>query len=115
MEEQKLHNLTAPVLPSPKKQDVSNLALRQVNSFNTPPIKAYVAQKGEAEQYEYKSRGIRVNKYCTTPTKKNSRGLKKDHGQSGSEKFIQGKLAKQLSVCKHEQVFPIKYGTEPSS
>ena len=31
MEEHKLHSVTAPVLPSPKKQDVSNLALGQVN------------------------------------------------------------------------------------
>ena len=44
--------MTAPVLPSPKKQDVSNLASRQVNSIITPPIKAYVAQKGEDEQDE---------------------------------------------------------------
>ena len=50
--EQKLQSVTAPVLPSPKKQDVSNLASRQVNSIIAPPIKAYVAQKGEAEQYE---------------------------------------------------------------
>ena len=83
MEEQKLQSVTAPELPSPKKQDVSNLALKQFNSISTPPIKAYVAQKGEAEQYEYEPKGIRVNKYCATPTKKNSRGLKKDHGQSG--------------------------------
>jgi len=115
MEEQKLQSVTAPVLPSPKKQDVSNLALRQVNSISTPPIKAYVAQKGEAEQYEYKSKGTRVKKSCVTPAKKNSRGLKKDHGKSGSEKFNQGQLVKQLSVCKHEQVSPIKSGIEPSS
>ena len=106
--------MTASVFPPPKKQYVSNLASRQANWISTPPIKDYVAQKGEAEQYEYKSKGIRVNKYCATPTKKNSRGLKKDHGQSGSEKFNQGKLGKQLSVRKHEQVSPIKYGTEPS-
>ena len=56
-----------------------------------------------------------MNKYCATPTKKNSRGLKKDHGQSGSEKFNQGRLVKQLSVCKHEQVSPIKSDIEPSS
>ena len=54
-----------------------------------------------------------MNKSYATPTKKNSRGLKKDHGKFGSEKFIQGKLAKQLSICKHEQASPIKYGTEP--
>ena len=60
MEEQKLQSMTAVVLPSPKNQDVSNLASRQINSIITPPIKAYVAQKGEAEQYEYKSKGIRV-------------------------------------------------------
>ena len=47
MEEQKLQSVTALVLPSPKKQDVSNLASRQFNSISTPPIKAYVAQKGE--------------------------------------------------------------------
>ena len=114
MEEQKLQSVIAPVLPSSKKQYVSNLASRKVNLINTP-IKAYVAQKGEDEQYEYKSKGIRVNKSCATQTKKNSRGLKKDHGQSGSKKFIQGQLAMQLSVCKHEQVSPIKYSTEPSS
>ena len=45
-------SVTALVLPSPKKQDVSNLASRKVNSIITPPINAYVAQKGEAEQYE---------------------------------------------------------------
>ena len=55
-----------------------------------------------------------VKKSSATPAKKNSRGLKKDHGQSGSEKFNQGKLAKQLSVWKHEKVLPIKYGIEPS-
>ena len=47
LEEQKLQSVTAPVLLSPKKQDVSNLASRKVNSISTPPIKAYVAQKGE--------------------------------------------------------------------
>ena len=56
--------MTAPVLCSPKKQDVLNLASRKVNSTSTPPIKAYVTQKGEAEQYEYKSKGIRVKKSC---------------------------------------------------
>ena len=76
-------SVTALVLPSPKKQDVSNLALRQFNSISTPPIKAYVAQKGEVGQYEYKSKGIRVKKSCVTPAKKNSRGLKKYHGKSG--------------------------------
>lgn len=115
MEEQKLQSVTASVLPSPKKQDGSNLASWQVNSISTPPIKAYVAQKGEAEQYEYKSKSIRVKKSCATPAKKNSRGFKKDHGQSGSEKFNQGQLAKQLAVRKHEQVSPIKSGTEPSA
>ena len=58
LEEQKLQSVTAPVLLSPKKQDVSNLASRKVNSISTPPIKDYVAQKGEAVQYEYKSKGI---------------------------------------------------------
>ena len=47
MEEQKLQSMTALVIPSPKKQDVSNLASRQFNSISTPPIKAYVAKKGE--------------------------------------------------------------------
>ena len=72
--------MTAPVLPSPKKQDVSNLASTKFNSIITPPIKDCVSQKGEAEKYEYNSKGIRVNKYCATPANKNSRGLKKDHG-----------------------------------
>ena len=54
--------MTAPVLPSPKKQDVSNLASRKFNSIGTATIKAYVAQKGEAKQYEYNSKGIRVKK-----------------------------------------------------
>ena len=80
MEEQKLQSVTAPVLPSPKKQYVSNLASRKVNSISTPPIKDYVKQKGEAVQYEYKSKGIRVNKSCAIPTKKNRKGLKKYHG-----------------------------------
>ena len=39
MEEQNLQIVTAPVLPSPKKQDVSNLASRKFNSISTPPIK----------------------------------------------------------------------------
>ena len=56
-----------------------------------------------------------MNKYCVTPTNKNSIGLKKDHGKSSLEKFNQEKLAKQLSICKHEQVSHIKSGTEPSS
>ena len=60
IEEQNLQSMTTSVFPSPKKQDVSNLATRKVNSISTPPIKAYVAQKGEAKQYEYKSKGIRV-------------------------------------------------------
>ena len=50
-----------------------------------------------------------------TPSNKNSRFFKKDHGHSGLKKFNQGKLAKQLSVRKHDQVSPIKYSTEPSS
>ena len=49
------------------------------------------------------------------PQVKKSRGLKKHHGKSGSENFNQGKLSKKLSFRKHEQVSPIKYGTEPSS
>ena len=52
MEEQKLQSVTALVFPSPKKQSVSILASRKVNSISTPHIKAYDAQKGEAEQYE---------------------------------------------------------------
>ena len=60
MEEHKQQRMTAPMFPSPKKQDVSNLASRKVNSINTPHVKAYVGQKGEAEQYEYKSKGIRA-------------------------------------------------------
>ena len=56
-----------------------------------------------------------VKKSSATPAKKNNRGLKRYHGQSGSEKFNQGKLAKQLYVRKHEQVSPINSGTEPSS
>ena len=56
-----------------------------------------------------------MKKYYVTPTKKNSRDLKKDHGKPGSENFNQWKLAKKLSICKHEKVFPIKYGSEPSS
>ena len=90
MEEQKLQSMTRIVFPSPKKQDVSNFTSRKVNSINTPPIKDYVAQKGEDEKYEYKSKGIRVNKSCASPAKKNRRGLKKDHGQSGSKNFNQG-------------------------
>ena len=45
MEEQKLKSVTALVLPSPKKQDVSNLASRKFNSISTPPIKDYVSKK----------------------------------------------------------------------
>ena len=43
MEEQNLQSVTVVVLYSPKKQDVSNLDSRKVNSINTPPIKDYVA------------------------------------------------------------------------
>ena len=43
MEEKKLQSVIAPVSPSPKKQDVSNLDSRKANSINTPPIKDYVA------------------------------------------------------------------------
>ena len=57
MEEQKIQSVTALVLPSPKKQDVSNLASRKFNSISTPPMKDYVTQKGEAEQYEYWVKG----------------------------------------------------------
>ena len=56
-----------------------------------------------------------MNKSCATLAKKNNRGLKKYHGMSGSKKFNQGKLVKKLFFRKHEQVSPIKYGTEPSS
>ena len=45
-------------------------------------------KKGEAAQYEYKSKGIRVNKSCATPTKKNSRALKKDHGYFGKKRGV---------------------------
>lgn len=102
LEEQKKHSMTAPVLFSPKKQDGANLASRQGNSISTPLNKAHVALKGEAEQCEYKSKIIRVKKSCMTPAKKNSRGLKKDRGNSGSEKLNQGQLPKQLAVRKHE-------------
>ena len=51
MEEKNIQSVTVPVFPSPKNKDVSNLSSRKVNSIDTPPIKAYVAQKGEAEQY----------------------------------------------------------------
>ena len=52
MEEEKLQSVTAPMHPSPKKQDVSNLSSRQVNSISTPPIKAYVSQKVEEKQMD---------------------------------------------------------------
>ena len=38
MKEQNLESVTAPMLHSPKKQDVSNLSSRKVNSISTPPI-----------------------------------------------------------------------------
>ena len=38
MEEQRLQSMTELVLPSPKKQDVSNLASRKFNSINMPLI-----------------------------------------------------------------------------
>ena len=90
MEEQKLQSVTAPVSSSPKKQDVSNLASMKVNSISIPPIKTYDAQKGEAEKYEYKSKGIRVNKSCATPTKKNSRGLRKIMGSLAQRSLSKG-------------------------
>ena len=45
MEEQKLQSMIAPVFPSRKKQDVSNLASRKINSINTPPIKYYLQKR----------------------------------------------------------------------
>ena len=96
MEEQKLQSVTAPVLPSPKKQYVSNLASRKVNSISTPPIKAYVAQKGKAEQYEYKSKGIRVNKSCATQQRKIAEALRKIMGSLAQRSLIEGK---KLSSC----------------
>ena len=39
MEEQKIQSVNAPVLPSPKKQYVSNLDSRKVNSISTNPVK----------------------------------------------------------------------------
>ena len=55
-----------------------------------------------------------MKKYCAALTKKNSRGLKKYYGNSGSEKFNQGKLDKDFYVCKHEKFSLIKSGIEPS-
>ena len=43
-----------------------------------------------------------MNKSSATPTKKTRKGIKKDYGKYGSEKFDQGKLAKQLYAHKHE-------------
>ena len=90
--------MTTPMLPSPKKQYVSNLASRKFNSISKPPIKAYVAQKVEATQYEYKSKGIRVNKSCVTLAKKNRRGLKKDHGKFGKNRGVISKVPQTTST-----------------
>ena len=90
MEEQNLQSVTAPVLSSPKKQDVSNLASRQVNSISTSPIKAYVSQKGEAEQYEYKSNGIRVNKYCGPQQRKIAKALRNIMGSMAQRSLTKG-------------------------
>ena len=91
MEEQKLQSVTALVRPSPKKQDVSNLASSKFNSISTPPIKDYVAQKGEAEKYEYKSKGIKVNKsYVTPPPKKIAEELRNIMGILAQRSLTKG-------------------------
>ena len=90
MEEQKLQSMIAPVLASPKKQDISNLASRKVNSINTPPIKAYVSEKGEANQYEYKSKGITVNKCCGPQQRKVAEALRKIMGCLAQRSLTKG-------------------------
>ena len=55
-------------------------------------------KKGEAAQYEYKSKGIRVNKSCATPAKKNSRSLKKDHGYFGKKRGVISKCPQKTST-----------------
>ena len=58
MEEQKLQSVTAPVLPSPKKQYVSNLASRKVNSISIPPIKVY-EESGTKGNYDIHKSSLR--------------------------------------------------------
>ena len=82
--------MTTLVLPSPKKQDISNLASRQVNSISTPPIKAYVSQKGEAEKYEYKSKGIRVIKYYGPQQRKIAEALRNIMGILAQRSLTKG-------------------------
>ena len=82
--------MTALVFHSPKKQDVSNLASRQVNSISTPPIKDYVSPKGEDEQYEYKSRGIKVNKYCGPQQRKIVEALRNIMGSMAQRSLTKG-------------------------
>ena len=78
-----------------------------------PKIKEYVLQLVPKLKISHQILACPTNEYH--PHVKNRRSLNKYHGHSWSEKFNQGKLAKQLSICKYEQVSPIKYGTEPSS
>ena len=78
-----------------------------------PKIKEYVLPLVPKPKISHQVLACPTSEY--RPQVKNNRGLKKDHGKFGSEKFNQGKLAKQFFVCKHEQVSPIKYGIEPSS
>ena len=90
MEEQKLQSVIAPVFPSSKKQYVSNLASRKVNSISIHPIKAYDAQKGEAEQYEYKSRGIRLINIVRPQQRKIAEALRKIMGSVAQRSFTKG-------------------------
>ena len=78
-----------------------------------PKIKEYVLPLVPKPKISHQLLACPTSEY--RPQVKNSRGLKKYHGKSGSKKFNQGQLSKHFSIRKHEQLSPIKSGTEPSS
>ena len=56
----------------------------------TFPIKGYVSQKGEAKQYEYKSKGIKVNKYCGPQQRKIAEALRNIMGGLAQRSLTKG-------------------------
>ena len=82
--------MTAPMLPSPKKKDVSNFSSRKFNSISTHTIKAYVAKKGEDEKYKYKSKGIRVNNIVKPDQRKIAEALRNIMGSLAKRSLTKG-------------------------
>ncbi|XP_057820295.2 uncharacterized protein LOC131033169 isoform X2 [Cryptomeria japonica] len=133
-DEWKHNGMIASKLPSPKKQDGSEIILRRGNSPHQSPIKVHGAVRVDADEHENKSKSIKVKRSCVTPGKKNGGGLRKDQGPSGSDKHnqvssgldkhnqvpfgsdkhSQGHLPKHLAVRKNEQTSPSRSVVEPA-